>query len=52
MLPVNIQILKLLKKLLNNKYEMNLSEELSLIAIQGPKAVKNIRKNNSWCIWI
>ena len=31
---------KLLSKLLANKYEMILSEELSLIAIQGPKAVK------------
>ena len=31
---------KLLSKLLENKYEMILSDELSLIAIQGPKAVK------------
>jgi aminomethyltransferase len=35
---------ELLKKLLGNKYEMNLSEELSLIAIQGPKAVKILEK--------
>jgi aminomethyltransferase len=32
--------LQLLKKLLGEKYEVNLNEELSLIAIQGPKAVK------------
>ena len=36
--------LKLLKKLLNNKYEMKLSDELSLIAIQGPEAVKILEK--------
>ena len=36
--------LKLLSKLLDNKYEMILSEELSLIAIQGPKAVKILEK--------
>ena len=36
--------LKLLSTLLNNKYEMILSEELSLIAIQGPKAVKILEK--------
>ena len=35
---------ELLKKLLGDKYEMNLSEELSLIAIQGPKAVKILEK--------
>ncbi|MDC1159154.1 glycine cleavage system aminomethyltransferase GcvT [Candidatus Pelagibacter sp.] len=35
---------KLLSKLLANKYEMILSEELSLIAIQGPKAVKILDK--------
>jgi len=35
---------ELLKKLLGKKYEMNLSEELSLIAIQGPKAVKILEK--------
>ena len=35
---------KLLSKLLANKYEMVLSEELSLIAIQGPKAVKILEK--------
>ena len=35
---------ELLKKLLGEKYEMNLSEELSLIAIQGPKAVKILEK--------
>jgi len=33
-----------LKELLGDKYEMNLSEELSLIAIQGPKAVKILEK--------
>ena len=31
---------ELIKRLLDNKYEMNLSDDLSLIAIQGPKAVK------------
>ena len=36
--------LKLLSTLLDNKYEMILSEELSLIAIQGPKAVKILEK--------
>jgi aminomethyltransferase len=36
--------LKLLSSLLDNKYEMILSEELSLIAIQGPKAVKILEK--------
>ena len=36
--------LKLLSRLLDNKYEMILSEELSLIAIQGPKAVKILEK--------
>ncbi|MDA7756016.1 glycine cleavage system aminomethyltransferase GcvT [Candidatus Pelagibacter sp.] len=35
---------KLLSKLLENKYEMTLSEELSLIAIQGPKAVQILEK--------
>ena len=35
---------KLLSKLLANKYKMTLSEELSLIAIQGPKAVKILDK--------
>jgi aminomethyltransferase len=35
---------KLLSKLLANKYEMILSEELSLIAIQGPKSVKILDK--------
>ena len=35
---------KLLSKLLANKYEMILSEELSLIAIQGPKAVNILDK--------
>ena len=35
---------KLLSKLLENKYEMILSEELSLIAIQGPKAVQILEK--------
>jgi aminomethyltransferase len=35
---------KLLSELLSNKYEMVLSEELSLIAIQGPKAVKILDK--------
>jgi len=35
---------KLLSKLLDNKYEMILSEELSLIAIQGPKAAKILEK--------
>jgi aminomethyltransferase len=35
---------KLLSNLLANKYEMSLSEELSLIAIQGPKAVKILEK--------
>ena len=34
----------LLKKLLANKYEMNLSDELSLIAIQGPESVKILEK--------
>ncbi len=38
------QDFKLLKKLLNNKYEMKLSEELSLIAIQGPEAVTILEK--------
>jgi len=36
--------LELLKKLLDNKYEINLSEELSLIAIQGPEAAKILEK--------
>ena len=35
---------KLLSKLLDNKYEMILSEDLSLIAIQGPKSVKILDK--------
>jgi aminomethyltransferase len=35
---------KLLSKLLDNKYQMILSEELSLIAIQGPKAGKILEK--------
>jgi aminomethyltransferase len=35
---------KLLSKLLANKYEMVLSDELSLIAIQGPKSVKILDK--------
>jgi aminomethyltransferase len=35
---------ELLKKLLDNKYEMKLSEDLSLIAIQGPEAVKILGK--------
>jgi len=35
---------ELLKKLLGNKYEMNLSDDLSLIAIQGPQAVKILEK--------
>ena len=35
---------KLLSKLLANKYDMILSEELSLVAIQGPKAVKILEK--------
>ena len=35
---------ELLSKLLENKYEMVLSEELSLIAIQGPKAVQILEK--------
>jgi len=35
---------ELLKKLLNNKYEMKLSDNLSLIAIQGPKACKILEK--------
>ena len=35
---------KLLSKLLANKYEMTLSENLSLIAIQGPKAAKILEK--------
>ncbi|MDB4185556.1 glycine cleavage system protein T, partial [Candidatus Pelagibacter sp.] len=35
---------KLLSKLLENKYEMILSEQLSLIAIQGPKAVQILEK--------
>jgi aminomethyltransferase len=34
----------LLSKLLVNKYEMTLREELSLIAIQGPKSVKILDK--------
>ena len=36
--------LELLKKLLDNKYEINLSEELSLIAIQGTEAAKILDK--------
>jgi aminomethyltransferase len=36
---------ELLKKLLKNKYEMNLSSDLSLIAIQGPKAAKILEKS-------
>jgi aminomethyltransferase len=36
---------KLLSKLLENKYKMILSEELSLIAIQGPKAVEILEKS-------
>ena len=36
--------LKLLKELLGDKYEINLTEELSLIAIQGPKAAKILEK--------
>jgi aminomethyltransferase len=35
---------KLLSKLLDNKYQMILSEELSLIAIQGPKAFMILEK--------
>ncbi|MDA7769904.1 glycine cleavage system aminomethyltransferase GcvT [Candidatus Pelagibacter sp.] len=35
---------ELLSKLLENKYEMILSEELSLIAIQGPKAAQILEK--------
>jgi aminomethyltransferase len=35
---------ELLKKLLDNKYEMNLNYELSLIAIQGPKAAEILNK--------
>jgi len=35
---------ELIKKLLENKYEMNLNEKLSLIAIQGPEAVKILKK--------
>ena len=35
---------KLLSKLLANKYQMILSEDLSLIAIQGPKAVQVLEK--------
>jgi len=35
---------ELLSMLLKNKYEMVLSEELSLIAIQGPKAVQILEK--------
>ncbi|MBD1157322.1 glycine cleavage system aminomethyltransferase GcvT [Pelagibacterales bacterium SAG-MED20] len=35
---------KLLSKFLANKYEMILSEELSLVAIQGPNAVKILEK--------
>jgi len=35
---------KLLSKLLENKYEMILSEKLSLIAIQGPKAASILNK--------
>ena len=35
---------KLLSKLLDNKYEMILSKELSLIAIQGPNAAKILEK--------
>ena len=35
---------KLLSNLLANKYEMTLSEELSLVAIQGPKAAKVLEK--------
>jgi len=35
---------KLLAKLLDNKYEMILSEKLSLVAIQGPKSVKILEK--------
>ena len=35
---------KLLRKLLDNQYQMNLSEELSLIALQGPGAVKILEK--------
>ena len=31
---------KILSKLLNNKYTMNLDEERSLVAIQGPKSVR------------
>ena len=35
---------ELLKKLLKNKYEMNLNSNLSLIAIQGPDSVKILDK--------
>ena len=35
---------ELIKKLLDNKYVMNLSDELSLIAIQGPEAVNILEK--------
>ena len=35
---------KLLSKLLSNKYQMILSEDLSLVAIQGPKAVGILEK--------
>ena len=31
---------EILKKLLNNRYEMNLSDKLSLIALQGPEAAE------------
>jgi len=35
---------ELLKKLLDNKYEMNLSDNFSLVAIQGPKAAFILEK--------
>ena len=35
---------ELLTKLLDDKYEMVLSDELSLIAIQGPESVKILEK--------
>jgi len=35
---------KILRELLDNQYQMSLSEELSLIALQGPGAVKILEK--------
>ena len=40
------------KKLLNNKYEMKLRDELSLIAIQGPEAVKMLEKINDPVLYL